>query len=67
MMFRMTRPIVYVLDDEVDMVDLVDVFLKDQNVELRKFTRPDDFLAEFDGTPPGVWLWIFKCQVSRAK
>ena len=49
----MTRPIVYVLDDEVDMVDLVDVFLKDQNVELRKFTRPDDFLAEFDGTPEG--------------
>jgi FixJ family two-component response regulator len=53
---RMSRPVVYVLDDEADIVDLVEVFLKDQDVEVRKFTRPEDFLTDFDGTPEGCLI-----------
>jgi len=52
----MSRPVVYVLDDEADIVDLVEVFLKDQDVEVRKFTRPEDFLTDFDGTPEGCLI-----------
>lgn len=52
----MERPIIYIVDDEPEIVELISVFLREINAEIRKFQNPEDFLQSFDGTRHGCVL-----------
>ncbi len=56
----MAKPVVYILDDNTDMVDLSAIILSSLDVKFQKYTDPRKMLAEFDGSAEGCLLVDFE-------
>jgi two-component system, LuxR family, response regulator FixJ len=52
----MTKPMVYILDDDKDVVELVSILLNDSDFTIRKYTDPRKMIADFDGRLEGCLL-----------
>ena len=50
------KPTVYILDDEADIVELISIFLGEREIDLRKFTKGEAFLEQFNGINPGCLI-----------
>jgi FixJ family two-component response regulator len=50
------KPTVYILDDEADIVELISIFLADRDILLKKFTKGEPFLEQFNGANHGCLI-----------
>lgn len=56
----MAKPVVYILDDDADMVEISSLILSGLDVKIKKYTDARKMLAEFDGCEEGCLLVDFQ-------